>query len=163
VATVVTAEGNGLSNEGIWIWDVEAKEPSHAVRQIEMRGLMHPSSPAWSPDGSQIAFGATPDGGGYADLWTVPVAGGPAERLADIPGDESGPAWSPDGSYIAFTWGTDNETRGPGVPPVTGGYGTGDTVSDIGILRLTDGAYASVTDAPKTLLLAHGPSWVPGH
>jgi tricorn protease len=36
------------------------------------------------------------------DLWTVPVAGGLAERLTSHPGDESHPAISPDGRQVAF-------------------------------------------------------------
>ena len=37
------------------------------------------------------------------DLWSVPRAGGNAERLTNSPGTEIGPIFSPDGSMIAFT------------------------------------------------------------
>jgi Tol biopolymer transport system component len=65
------------------------------------------SSPALSPDGSQIAFvrpaqhGATPD----AELWLMPrEPGADAQRLVDLPlTDEGGPVWSRDGRFVFAT------------------------------------------------------------
>jgi Tol biopolymer transport system component len=57
-------------------------------------------SPAWSPDGSKIAFGwqksATSVGLSVLDV----ASGRPEALVKDIPCDE--PAWAPDGSKIAF-------------------------------------------------------------
>jgi Tol biopolymer transport system component len=59
------------------------------------------NSPAWSPDGSRIAFISTRDGS--YDLYVMNVDGSGLIRLTDTyPAAEHGPAWSPDGEWIAF-------------------------------------------------------------
>jgi dipeptidyl aminopeptidase/acylaminoacyl peptidase len=58
-------------------------------------------SPAWSPDGQQIAFSADWNGG--YEIYRMPAAGGEAVRLGGQSGTNLYPAWSPDGSKIAFT------------------------------------------------------------
>jgi WD40 repeat protein len=57
-------------------------------------------SPAWSPDGSQIAF--TSDRSGNADIWLIPSAGGPATQITTDEAEDYAPCWSPDGRQIAF-------------------------------------------------------------
>ena len=54
------------------------------------------SSPAWSPDGSQIAY---IEG---SSVWTVSPSGTGFRRVAAGVHDDGGLAWSPDGSQIAF-------------------------------------------------------------
>jgi Tol biopolymer transport system component len=60
--------------------------------------------PAFSPDGSQIAFtrynAATPALGD--DVMIVASHGGTPTRLA-LPGDQRNPVWSPDGHYLAVS------------------------------------------------------------
>jgi Tol biopolymer transport system component len=63
--------------------------------------------PAWSPDGSTIAYwnGATTgqDGGPMdAELYTIPATGGTPTRLTDNDIPDIEPAWSPDGGQIAY-------------------------------------------------------------
>jgi dipeptidyl aminopeptidase/acylaminoacyl peptidase/CubicO group peptidase (beta-lactamase class C family) len=58
------------------------------------------SAPAWSPDGSSIAFLRA--GEGPAQVWLLPARGGEARRLTDLPLGAGRPSWSPDGSRIAF-------------------------------------------------------------
>jgi len=58
-------------------------------------------SPTWSPDGSMLAFVSTRDGS--AQIWAIPVDGGEAEKITDVPTGVSQPLWSPDGKHIAFT------------------------------------------------------------
>ena len=61
--------------------------------------------PAWSPDGTQIAFVGNPEFGGTVGLWAINADGSHPVQLTQnvgVPGDGS-PSWSPDGSHIAFT------------------------------------------------------------
>ena len=65
---------------------------------------LQPQSPAWSPDGSQIAFQApSPQG---LHVWIVPATGGSPQRLfPEDGGQETDPSWSPDGRKLTFATG----------------------------------------------------------
>ncbi len=71
--------------------------------QVPLNGL---TTPAWSPDGSQLVF--TGYDGGLSDLFTVNVDGTNLRRLTNDKYADLQPSWSPDGKTIAFA--TD---RGP--------------------------------------------------
>jgi dipeptidyl aminopeptidase/acylaminoacyl peptidase len=94
--------------------------------------------PAFSPDGSRIAFVSNrdpdPDRTYNYDVWTVPAgaSGVVPNRITDFPGAdndpdyESYPAWSPDGRSIAYLQGGPIElnaygTRHLAVTPADGG------------------------------------------
>jgi dipeptidyl aminopeptidase/acylaminoacyl peptidase len=75
-------------------------------------GQVDDASPAWSPDGKQIAFRSRrghpdPDRTGNDDLWVIEArAGAEPRRLTSTPESEAGrPAWSPDGQRIAILLG----------------------------------------------------------
>lgn len=61
------------------------------------------TEPAFSPDGSRIAFTATV--GGNSDAYVVPVGGGDPTRLTFHPGVDRVRGWSPDGSRVIFASG----------------------------------------------------------
>jgi PKD repeat protein len=59
------------------------------------------SEPAWSPDGSQVAFVSDRDGFGYLQIYTMYADGSNASRISDTTAGDYSPAWSPNGQ-IAF-------------------------------------------------------------
>jgi dipeptidyl aminopeptidase/acylaminoacyl peptidase/CubicO group peptidase (beta-lactamase class C family) len=57
--------------------------------------------PAWSPDGTRVAFLRADDG--PPQVWLLPMDGGEPEPLTTLPLGAGAPVWSPDGSKIAFS------------------------------------------------------------
>ena len=127
-----------------------------------------PVGPAWSPDGRHLAVDASDapprdpelayrvsrsiwrlDGMGLVDdklteIFVVPAAGGPAQRLTSEDGVVSFLHWSPDGTSILF-----------------GTFGTADSASyDIKIAQYPAGAIRSVTSAPFLAYTAVA-AWLP--
>jgi TolB protein len=92
-------------------------------------------SPAWSPDGSRIAFTSDRDDSGRfnSHIYVMNADGSGVTRLTgNSEWDDGFPAWSPDGSRIAFTSDRDDSGRvssgiyvmnadGSGVTRLTGG------------------------------------------
>jgi hypothetical protein len=72
------------------------------------------SAPAWSPDGTRIAFESNADVGGAnpehdMEIWTMTADGSGARQLTRNAAHDEGPAWSPDGgTMLAYTSGPDD-------------------------------------------------------
>lgn len=90
------------------IWTM--KPDGSDAKQIT-NGLDH--QPAWSPDGTAIAFQRI-DVAIYGDIWLVDADGGNERGLVGmyLAGAQSDPAWSPDGRLVAFV--SAHETYGTG-------------------------------------------------
>jgi Tol biopolymer transport system component len=87
-----------LSNMDIVLVDLRSGE------RRRLPGLRTETTPALTPDGSQVVFDS--DRGGTVDLWSQPLDGGrpvgPARRLTDDVATENLPTVSPDGRWLAF-------------------------------------------------------------
>jgi outer membrane protein assembly factor BamB len=64
-------------------------------------GSAHDRYPAWSPDGTKIAFAS--DASGTSQIWIMNSDGSNPTRLTKDGSSDTTPAWSPDGTKIAFT------------------------------------------------------------
>jgi TolB protein len=63
--------------------------------------------PAWSPDGSALAYTGLSDDSGDGigdnyDIYVMDPASGGAQRLTTSPDQEDTPRWSPDGTALAY-------------------------------------------------------------
>ncbi len=98
-----------MDGEGFWdgrwrqIYMMDVSQ-SNVVQMTD--GDFDHGEPAWSPDGSEIAFSANRDGTGdttnLVDLWAVNVRTKKLRRLTQHSGPCNGPSYSPDGKWIAF-------------------------------------------------------------
>ena len=70
------------------------------IKQLT-NGLGNDISPAWSPDGTYLAY--VSDQAGSPQIYTVPVTGGAPRRITLSTSYNTDPRWSPRGDLIAFT------------------------------------------------------------
>ena len=73
-------------------------------------GEAYELAPAFSPDGSTVAFVSWEDTVGH--LWTVPADGGAPTRLTEVPGEYLHPVWTPAGDGIVVARGSGATARG---------------------------------------------------
>ena len=59
------------------------------------------SSPSVSPDGRQVAFLRKPQGADHDQVYILPLDGGEARRITDLPLGARDPRWMPDGKRLA--------------------------------------------------------------
>jgi Tol biopolymer transport system component len=68
--------------------------------RIQVELIKDAYTPAWSPDGTRLAFYSTRDHG--RDLYIMDIFGQQIQRLTHNGANNSSPSWSPDGREIAF-------------------------------------------------------------
>jgi len=115
------------------------------------------TSPAWSPDGSRIAF--VRDG----QVHLLATDGGEPERVTDLPLGVGAPVWSPDGARLAFTAPVDPGSAGPLVADrldyqADGSGMFGAVRSQVHVVDLASGECRQVTDGTEH---AGAPTWSP--
>ena len=113
-SVVCDLKRNDLENEktstSLWRIDLQTNE----LRQLTA-DTFNSASPAWSPDGKQIAF--LSDRNGKKQIFLLPSASGEARQFTDLAqGVDGAPVWSPDGKTIAFTAPLNVEPRDPMAP-----------------------------------------------
>src|SRR3954465_2386497 len=85
----------------IWTVGTAGNEEPHRLTNGN-----HDNSPRWSPDGKFLAFVRSVEKDGKPEpgqLALLPMNGGDAWSVTDLPKGASGPRWSPDGKTIAFS------------------------------------------------------------
>ena len=97
VIYVLRTADSGADAEHSSLWQVPAGggDPARLTRGPA------DTAPAWSPDGSQVAF--LRGGDAPAQVWLLPATAGEPRQLTELPLGAGAPRWSPDGSQIAFT------------------------------------------------------------
>ncbi|MTD58800.1 serine hydrolase [Amycolatopsis pithecellobii] len=98
--------------------DVEADENVRTLWRAgkgDARPLTHgrsDTSPAWSPDGTHLAFLRE------QQVWLLAFDGGEARQLTSLPLGAGAPVWGPDGTRIAFSAPVDLEPGTDGRAPI---------------------------------------------
>ncbi len=99
VAPALSPDGKrvafGALNQ-LWVMDI-GKRPKAITS-----GLYYKTDPAWSPDGTKIAY-ASDKSGKTMDLYVLDLGTGVERRVTALDnGAEVSPAWSPDGRFLAY-------------------------------------------------------------
>ena len=92
---VVQRNGNGTSQYTLEVSDADGYNPRPLL--VSNSPIM---SPAWSPNGKQIAYVSFEKK--YAAIYIEDVATGSRRLVSDFHGINGAPAWSPDGSKLAM-------------------------------------------------------------
>ena len=98
------------------------------------------SAPAWSPDGTRIAWESTRDGADR-EIYVMDADGTDVRRLTDNDLHDEGPAWSPDGRLITFTQA--ESASAPG---------------NVWVMNADGGDATALTDTP---IIEESPDWQP--
>jgi Tol biopolymer transport system component len=136
-----------------------ARADGTEARRLTLHGSFS-ADPAWSPDGSRIAFCS--DRGGSYQVWVMGSDGSGQRPLTSIGGLNCAPSWSPDGSMIVFHSDRDDPERHEGSIYVMDADGGGERrlVDDSGVNPKwsRDGrwiAYESDRDGPREIYVVH--------
>ncbi|HEY5640583.1 MAG TPA: hypothetical protein VIW01_11090, partial [Dehalococcoidia bacterium] len=113
LAVGCSSDGDSVRGRLIFIsrstggYDIRVPGPGREPPQTLTGVLPWDAAPAWSPDGSQIAFYADrvfnlPNRDDNVDIYVTGADGTDLRRLTSDPAPDAFPVWSPDGSRIAY-------------------------------------------------------------
>ncbi|MEE8584208.1 MAG: hypothetical protein V3T83_05080, partial [Acidobacteriota bacterium] len=88
----------GSSRWELWVQELGGK----GERRVVQVPTSYVSSPAFSPDGSRIAFAARGRNKPSADIYVATLSSAAPSNLTNHPGIDTSPSWSPTGRQIAF-------------------------------------------------------------
>jgi TolB protein len=97
----VTKKGQGFN---LWVADADGESPQSALASSEPI-----ISPAWSPNGRQLAYVSFE--ARKPTIYVHEVATGKRRLVANFKGSNSAPAWSPDGKTLALTLSRDGGSQ----------------------------------------------------
>ncbi|MFN8583129.1 MAG: prolyl oligopeptidase family serine peptidase, partial [Gemmatimonadaceae bacterium] len=137
----------GERRNHLWMFDVETKKEFQLTT-----GPFDDANPAWSPNGSSIAFvserAGDPDRQNNSDVFVIDARAGAQPRaLTTWNGPDGGrPSWSPDGQWVAYLQGS---------APELSAY----SLNRLAIVPATGGAARVLTDAIDRPM--SDPQWTP--
>jgi TolB protein len=149
---VFTVNRSGFGE--IWVMGPDGGDPTRLTDAgssgIDASGS---TSPAWSPDGGEIAFASSGDAvvedQGDVEIYVMDARGGDRRRLTRDGVHDAAPAWSPDGRRLAFAH--------------TPGLGTEDADGVIVMVNADGTGRVEVTRHPETpeIIFDSQPDWSP--
>ena len=158
-AGVLAILGIALAAFVVYRWELRPRPPEQAVLTAVPFTALHglAGNPAFSPDGSRIAFMWSPrpdtNGANQADLYVKALGSETLLRMTQHPSTSLIPAWSPDGTQIAFYRRAGVDSGIYAVPALGGPEQTLHSTGDLEFASISwspDGKWIAFTDvAPE--------------
>jgi dipeptidyl aminopeptidase/acylaminoacyl peptidase len=99
--TIAFYSGRGGAQD-VWTVGADGSTPARQLTHDSMAEDDFRFAPAWSPDGSTLAYFSNRADYWEDDIWVVDVASGVERQISQGLMASSSPVWSPDGSRIAL-------------------------------------------------------------
>ena len=102
--STATRYSEGIESNHIAVVDADGDGAANLTSDHETLGEGRAVCPAWSPDGTHIAFAGRPGGeSGDLEIWVMDADGASITQLTDNLDSEGCPLWSPDGTRLLYT------------------------------------------------------------
>jgi Tol biopolymer transport system component len=118
--------------------------------------------PAFSPDGAKLAYVKVRELGPReerTEVWVMPVEGGTAVLVADVPNRPANPVWSPDGKMIAYLTTSHSGSKELWIVPVSERGGPVAAPTKIGLPNAAYDLPAGWTSEDKIALFFPSPEY----